>query len=433
MDAIYYGPTANAVDFIFDVTGYFVPDTTGATYNPIPPIRMVDTRYGIGFKQHLTADTNNKIPIAGVTIDGISIPKNAIAVTGNVAVVNPTDGYDIYMGPDALAGTDLSSPPTSVINFSAGQVVNGGVTVKLGADGSLNAVFNSHGSETTDLVFDVTGYFSQDLSGLTFVPATPSRIVDTRHGIGLPKALLGDTDVAETNTINFAGVGAVPGNAKAVTGVVTVVNQTAGYDIYLGPALAGTNPATGAADPIWSPASPPTSVVNFDKGGVVSGSVAIGLTSSGTVDAVFNASGSGKTTDLIFDITGYFVPDTISAGAKSLVLSALQSPLVAGATGSLTVTAVDLYGDPAPDYTGTIHFSATDLGAADGTAKLPDDYKFTPQDKGTHDFPVSLMTAGSWNVNATDTNQPSIGGTDTYILVNPAGLEIGRASCRERV
>ena len=49
------------------------------------------------------------------------------------------------------------------------------------------------GSGTTDVVLDVTGYFTA-LSGLAFYPLNPGRIMDTRPGVansGLSRAVLG--------------------------------------------------------------------------------------------------------------------------------------------------------------------------------------------------------------------------------------------------
>ena len=44
------GPTAHV---IFDVTGYFVPGTSGARYVPLTPSRILDTRTGTGLSGSL--------------------------------------------------------------------------------------------------------------------------------------------------------------------------------------------------------------------------------------------------------------------------------------------------------------------------------------------------------------------------------------------
>ena len=41
------------------------------------------------------------------------------------------------------------------------------------------------GGATTDLVFDVTGYYTADATGLRYVPLTAATLLDTRTGTGL--------------------------------------------------------------------------------------------------------------------------------------------------------------------------------------------------------------------------------------------------------
>jgi hypothetical protein len=72
---------------------------------------------------------------------------------------------------------------------------------------------------------------------------------------------------------------------------VTVVNSSAGWAEYLGPA------------PI---ASPTTSTVNFATGEVAGNNLTVALSSTGTLSATYISS-AGNKTDLVFDVTGYFV------------------------------------------------------------------------------------------------------------------------------
>jgi streptogramin lyase len=72
----------------------------------------------------------------------------------------------------------------------------------------------------------------------------------------------------------------------------------------------------------------------------------------------------------------------------------------AGTPFSVTITALDPVGRTVTDYTGTVHFTSSDLQAT-----LPDTYTFTAGDNGTHTFSngVTLVTPGSQTVTATDT------------------------------
>jgi hypothetical protein len=51
------------------------------------------------------------------------------------------------------------NPTTSTLNFLRGEAKANGVTVALGSGGTVSATFISYSGNTTDLVFDVTGYY----------------------------------------------------------------------------------------------------------------------------------------------------------------------------------------------------------------------------------------------------------------------------------
>ncbi|HYL56998.1 MAG TPA: NHL repeat-containing protein [Gemmatimonadales bacterium] len=88
-------------------------------------------------------------------------------------------------------------------------------------------------------------------------------------------------------------------------------------------------------------------------------------------------------------ITGNLAVTVTPGVAATLVVSGLPCNAV--------VTAKDAFGNNATSYTGTVHFTATDPAAV-----LPPDYTFVGADAGTHTFPVTLTTAGSQGVTATD-------------------------------
>jgi hypothetical protein len=75
-------------------------------------------------------------------------------------------------------------------------------------------------------------------------------------------------------------------------------------------------------------------------------------------------------------------PDTVSVGQPF----------------ALTVVALDQWGNVASTYTGTVHFSSTDLFAV-----LPDDTAFSPDDGGGHTFTVALLTPGQQTIQVMDT------------------------------
>ena len=105
------------------------------------------------------------------------------------------------------------------------------------------------------------------------------------------------------------------------------------------------------------------------------------------------------------------------AAASTFVVAGLTTPRTAGVAGSVTVTARDPFGNTATGYRGTVHFTSTDTQAA-----LPANYVFTSTDAGTHVFSVTLKTAATQSITATDTVTSTMKGSQTGIVVNPAAI-----------
>jgi hypothetical protein len=100
------------------------------------------------------------------------------------------------------------------------------------------------------------------------------------------------------------------------------------------------------------------------------------------------------------------------ASAASLMVSAPVN-VIAGAAFDVTVSAFDLFGQPAVGYTGTITFSSGDPAGA----TLPQDYTFTLTDGGVHTFAgqSTLYTPGTWDVTATDSGNNLVGSTNVNV------------------
>jgi hypothetical protein len=107
-----------------------------------------------------------------------------------------------------------------------------------------------------------------------------------------------------------------------------------------------------------------------------------------------------------------------TSSASTLALSGFPSSITAGVQGMETVTAKDASGNTATDYRGTVHFTSSDLQAG-----LPANYAFTAADAGVHAFPVTLKTAGTQSITATDTATSSITGSQSGITVTPAAVD----------
>ncbi|MGA3058398.1 MAG: hypothetical protein ABSE70_10255 [Candidatus Limnocylindrales bacterium] len=144
------GPTAHV---IFDVTGYFTPDASGATYHALTPARILDSRDGTGglsgaFSSHVARTFQ-------VTGHG-GVPAGAIAVTGNLTVTQQTSGGFLSIGPDAQ-----NNPTSSTLNFPLGDDRANAVTVALSGTGTLSVTYAAPTlGPTVHVIFDVTGYFT---------------------------------------------------------------------------------------------------------------------------------------------------------------------------------------------------------------------------------------------------------------------------------
>ena len=118
-------------------------------------------------------------------------------------------------------------------------------------------------------------------------------------------------------------------------------------------------------------------------------------------------------------VTSPFLPNAsatvlVNAAAASKLSVSAPSTSAAGQPASVTVTALDPYGNVAQSYTGTMHFTSSDAQAV-----LPADYTFTAADAGVHTFAASLKTAGAQTIGAGDLAAPTIAGTSAAVTVTP--------------
>jgi len=97
----------------------------------------------------------------------------------------------------------------------------------------------------------------------------------------------------------------------------------------------------------------------------------------------------------------------------TLSFSVQPSDTVAGSADTFTITARDAFGAPTC-YTGTVHFTASN----NSNAIVPADYTFTPGDAGSHVFAVTFFRAGQWSVTVTDTVNPPLTATSTFVMVH---------------
>ena len=281
------GSAGKKAHFILDVTGYYLNDDTGQTYNTVDPVRVLDTRPGAGnvggIVGPIPQDTNQTFQVAGV----LGIPSNAEAITGNLTVTGQTAAGYLALTTDPPVGV----PTTSTLNFPLGDTRANGVTIKLSSTGKLTVYYKTPTSgKTTHVLLDVTGYYLDDLAGARFIPLNPGRRMDTRI-VAPPEGLAGAFSANAARTLVIEPYEGVPNNAVAIAGNLTVVGQTRGGFVAI------TTTATN---------DPTTSTLNFPLGDIRANGVVQPLAGSGSVGLVYETSSNTGTTHLILDLTGYF-------------------------------------------------------------------------------------------------------------------------------
>ena len=281
------------------VLGYFTdpgPDTfqlppslefiTGDVAPPglraITPVRVLDTRNGIGRPGITKVGAHQTVQL--------SLGSNVASTTTSV-VLNVTATGTNAAGFVTAYPCDRTRPTTSNLNYAADDTVPNLVVVKVAADRTVCLYTDA----TTHLLADLTGTFeAQGGAGGTAV--TPTRILDTRNGIGAP---VGKVAGGNTFVLQVSGRGNVPliGAVAATLNVTAVVPNDAGFLT------------------VWpcDQAKPAASSLNFAPGDVVPNLVTTRLSATGTI-CIFTTS----TVHLLGDVAMWF-SNTELAGFNELV------------------------------------------------------------------------------------------------------------------
>jgi uncharacterized delta-60 repeat protein len=334
-----------------------------------------------------------------------------------VARFNQDGSLDSTFGNGGEATATISGAPAAYVNDEAYAVAlqpNGKIVLagghdtisqdptsiglaRFNPDGSLDTSFNSTGTVMTTMSTPTVAW------GVTFQPADGKIVVASGAAQwDLASGVIGVLRY-QGDTTTFAVTGYPSPSTAGAAGTFTVTAEDFTGNVQAG--YTGTIHFT-SSDP--HAVLPPDYTFTAADAGVH------------TFSAVFETAGSQSLT-ATDTANGYLGTETgitvTPAPASTLSVAGYPSPTNAGLAGSLTVTALDPYGNVATGYAGTVHFTSSDPLAA-----LPADYTFTAADNGVHTFSATLNTTGTQSLTATDTATGSITGSQTGITVNPAGL-----------
>jgi hypothetical protein len=199
---------SNALDVVADVVGYYTTAAAGHGFRPVSPRRALDSRRNGGAP--FGSGEVRTLQLAGRS----GVPEDARGVLVNVTTTRQEAGGYVTAAPSIT-----SRPATSTVNFRAGESVANRAMVALSPTGSIDL----YASRPTHVVIDVVGWFGPSGS-LRYTALQPSRVLDTRSGTGGLGQLVG----GEPQRLEVGAGGAVPADARAVVGTLTMLRASRG-------------------------------------------------------------------------------------------------------------------------------------------------------------------------------------------------------------
>jgi hypothetical protein len=273
-------------DAIVDIVGTYQA-TTGDVITSLAPVRLVDSRTGLGgVTTPLAAGESRAFDIRGLS--GGSVPADATGVVLNVTATNASTGGFFTVYPSDLGAV----PGTSNVNFQAGgRATPGLVFTELSADGRVS-VFNGLG--TADVIIDLFGYFAPTAGGGSnglLAPVTPARLLDTRNATTIDGQFVNGGPLGADVSLKVAGRGGVPATGATTVVLNVTVNQ----------------PTAQGFLTVWPEGAMPTvSNLNFEGGQTVANLVAVKVGADGNVRFHADAGNLTGNVQVIADVVGYY-------------------------------------------------------------------------------------------------------------------------------
>ncbi len=266
-----------------------VATTPAVGFVPAGPARVLDTRTGVG-----AGGTVARLgPDSSLVLTMPNPPAGVSAVVFNLTATNMDGAPATYVAACPAAQPLPECSATSAINPNAGVNIANQVTVPIAADGKVR-LYNNSGR--LDLVADLAGYHTTG-----FTPAGPTRVLDTRTGVGAG----GTVARVGPGEVLTVAMPAPPPGVSAVVFNLTATNMDGAPATYVA--------ACPAAQPL--PECSATSAINPNAGVNIANQVTVPIASDGLV-RLYNSQGS---LDLIADLAGYHTAGFTPAGPNRVL------------------------------------------------------------------------------------------------------------------
>lgn len=274
----------------------------GGAYQAVTPSRILDTRTRLG---GTTIPARGSLILVVAGHGGVPPQTGFVGQPGtgpSAANINFTATNAGAPGFLTVYPTGSGRPPTSNLNFVAGQNVANTSIAKLGSGGSITAYNGS--AKPIDLVGDVSGYYlTGPISPIApkvpgaYVPLTnQARLLDTRT-----LGTVGKLPFGHHLSVTVTNIAGVPATAGAVVLNVTSTNASVNGHLRVYPA--DTPP-------------PFASNVNFTTDRTVANQVVVAPAPNGKV-SIYNGAPRGNT-DVVVDVIGYTAGGLVPARTAGL-------------------------------------------------------------------------------------------------------------------
>ncbi|OWK40275.1 RTX toxin [Fimbriiglobus ruber] len=406
------------------VTGYPTTDAAG-TPNPFT-VTLYDAYGNVATGTQDTITLSSTDPKAGFTTTSYTF--------------TPADaGVHTFSGTLKTAGTQSITATDAAAQFSAsetGILVTPGAPAVLAVTGYPNPVAAGTANTLTVAVDDAYGNVVTGYNGVVHLTSTDPKATFAPANYAFTAADAGVHTFTNGATLKTAGT-------QSITATDAANPAVTGTDvgIVVTPAAAASFKLTGFPSPQVAGTSGSVAATAYDAYGNVAtgytGTVALTSTDPqaqfSPASYTFSPSDDGAHRfNVVLDTAGtqsITATDAANPGitgadagivvtpapATSFQVVGLPATVGAGAAQAVTVVARDAFGNVATGYTGTVTLTSSDPQAS----FVPATVAFTAADAGTHTFGVTLGTAGTQSITATDAAD-NLTGTDSVIVVAAA-------------